>query len=182
MKKIKISEIVDAQAVADAAGVSRRTVTRAADSKGCRLNIAGKAYLLRRGIPAVFGKASKSGLPPSVQKMCNGGASSASIEPLSVLTRSEVAAELGCDGATVWRVSRKFGIGIDCYGETLLTREMLPALKNGIGKIAATADEVSEMKRQAVNVRWNRLRGAKSGKSGKATAGSRSRRSPAVSQ
>lgn len=173
--KVKIGEIVTAQEVADACGVSRRTVTRKAADARALVTIAGKGYVRRRAVATVAEG-------PSVEKLGQTVPGLPEIDTDSVVSRSEAARLCGCDSATVWRITRRFGIGVDCYGDVLLTRKMLPRIMENIGKTTASPEEVSEMKRRAVNVRWSRKRGASSGKAGRGAGGSRSRRSRSVSR
>lgn len=177
--KIKIGEIVPAQTVADAAGVSRRTITRSAEKAGALVEVAGRGYVFRSKLRKVVGErrwtTALDGLAAPVAGL-------GEIDSSAVVSREAVAAEAGCNLSTVWRTTHRFGIGLDCYGDRLLTKKMLPRIKECVGKQTATPEQISEMRRRAVNARWSRLRGEKSGRTGRGAASSPARRSRAASR
>lgn len=177
--KIRTGEIVTAQAVADAANVSRRTVTRKAERAWATVSIAGRTYVFRKLLRSVFGGEFPN---PSVEKLGVTTEVGDEIDIASVVRRAEASGLVGCDPATIWRVTRRFGIGIDCHGDTVITKPMIERIRECVGKMRATAEEVSEMKRRAVNARWSRRRDERSGTTDTAGGGSRSRRSRQASQ
>ncbi len=177
--RIKIGEIVPAQTIADATGVSRRTITRSAEKAGALVDVGGRGYVLRSRLRKVV---DGSKWTPALETLARSVPGHGSIDTDQIVSRDRAAREVGCNQSTVWRTTKRFGIGVDCWGDLLLTEKMLPQLRECVGKPSASPEEVSEMKRQAVNARWSRQRGEKSGKSGKAAAGSSARRSRVASR
>lgn len=177
--KIKIGEVVPAQTVADAAGVSRRTITRCAEKAGALVDIGGRGYVLRSRLrKAVDGRH----WTPAMETLVRPVPGMGEIDTDSIVSRADAAKSADCNLSTVWRTTQRFGIGIDCWGDLILTKKMLPQLRECVGKTSATPEEISEMKRRAVSARWSRQRGGKSGTTGKAAGGSPARRSRAASR
>lgn len=177
--KIRIGEIVPAQTVADAAGVSRRTITRNAEKAGALVEIGGRGYVFRNKLRKVVDDGRWT---PALETLVRPVPGHGEINPEDVVSRNRAAKRIGCNLSTVWRTAHRFGIGVDCWGDRLLTEKMMPRLRECVGKPSASPEEISEMKRRAVNARWSRQRGEKSGKSGRGAASSPARRSRAVSR
>jgi hypothetical protein len=176
--KVKIGEIVDAQEIADALGVCRRTVVSRARSSGAIVRVVGKDYVKRSKMRSFVSDTDWNLVAGLERPLLDAG----ELDTDNVVSRQDVAAACGCDPATVWRVARRMNFGVKIYGRRLLTKATTPDIALFIGVSAESAAAISERTRQAVNVRWSRWRAEKNGKTGKAAAGSRSRRSPAASR
>lgn len=176
--KIKIGEIIDPQAVADALGSCRRTVVSKARGSGAIVRIVGKDYVKRSKLRS-FVSGDAWDLVADLERPVAGAGE---LDTASIVSRQAIAAVCGCDPATVWRVARRMNLGVDVYGRRLLTKATTPDISSFIGVSAESAADISARTSRAANVRWSRWRAEKNGKSGKAAADSRSRQSPAVSR
>jgi hypothetical protein len=177
--KIDLGKIADADDVAEAIGVCRKTVVRRARESGAAVVIDGRVYVERTKLREVAGEKWND----AAESLSHPVRGKGTIDTVSVVSRGELASMLSLDATTVWRVTRRHGIGIDAYrGRKLYTKGMAGPVLAGVGKTAMTRDEVSAMRSRAANARWSRQRGEKSGKSGKAAAGSSARRSRVASR
>lgn len=118
---MKNTEIVDADRLASAAGVSRRTVMRAAQRAGAAVYIGNKGFVRKDAVNEVLGDR----YTPVVAKT---GAHNAARPH----TLQEVADRLGCSRSTVLRVLRRNSLGVTIGNRRYVPADQVRAVKAGI--------------------------------------------------
>lgn len=120
-KTSTISEIIDADELAVAVGVSRRTIMRAAQKMAAAVYLGNKGYVDRLSVPAVLGKR----YDPSVEKTGGHRFDDA-------VTLRSAAEQLGCSRSTVLRVLERTGLGMKIGGRRYVPRCQIDDVKAGI--------------------------------------------------
>lgn len=121
------TEVIDPDALADAVGVSRRTVLRAAEREWAVVYIGNKGYVRKDALRKVLG----SRYDPTVAKT---GAHKAD----RLRTLQEVADALRCSRSTVLRVVHRTGLGVQIGGRRFIPSDQIKAVKAGIMEAGTT--------------------------------------------
>lgn len=119
-------DIVDLGAVADAVGVSRRTVMRAAQKLGEIVKVCNKFYVRRSRLREILGDR----YDPSVANIKPPVRGKHRID--TALTPQQAAARLKCARSTVMAVMDRAGVGIVVGGRRLIPEVELGRLKGEI--------------------------------------------------
>lgn len=129
-------DLVDADAVAAACGVSRRTVIRAASRNGGIVPLGNKFFVKRASVREILDGRSV----PSVKKATAGA-----------ITLQQAAATLGCSRSTVLRVLERTGLGIQIGGRRYVLTKSLDEIKRNVMKpgLPLRFQDPEEMRRHA---------------------------------
>lgn len=125
---MKNTEVVDATDLAAAAGVSRRTILRAAERQAAIVYLGNKGYVSAADIPLVLGKR----YDPSVAKTGRLEAGEAH------LTLQQVAAMLKCSRSTVLRVLGRTGLGVKIGDRRYIPRSQVASVRAAVLKPGVT--------------------------------------------
>jgi predicted DNA-binding transcriptional regulator AlpA len=133
---MKNKDLADADAVAAACGVSRRTVIRTASRNGGIVPLGNKFFVKRSSVSEIL----DGRTIPSVEKATAGA-----------ITLQQAAVMLGCSRSTVLRVVERTGLGVQIGGRRYVLKKNLNAISMNIAKpgLPIRFQDPEEMRRHA---------------------------------
>lgn len=136
-----VADIVDCDALADATGVSRRTIIRAAQRHGGYVLLGNKSFVDRSRLRDVLGgrwtpDVEKTPPPVRGKHKCQ-----------DAVTLQDAATEIGCSRSTVLRIVQRYGLGVQMCGRRYLSASEVGVVRASILPAGVT-ERSAELKRE----------------------------------